>query len=781
MPERENESAVKAFVLFACALALGLAAPADATAPTVSYAPPAGLLPAGPLHGSTYDAVLPSGRFVVPAGVSAVTGVDALGLALSPDGRFAIVGNDDTQSTQALSTIDPGATGGATLAVIDTATMTPAFHYRAPSGETYLGGVIAVRDPAQPGQTLVLAAGGGSDAVYAFTLDPYGRLTPDAQHTILIPGPADPAFADYGHSGPASLAVAADGRHVYVVDAAGGTVATIDLMTRRLIATPRPVGYFPNAAAVAGGRLIVTNEGMMRYGVMSQPTAAPPFGPPPASLAQASSLSLVDFTAGGALTPPALDTAGPSTVPMDPPADGLRIVGGAHPSAVVVTPDAHDAYVAMSNVDRIATVALDGTPHVAGGTELRLFDRGPYGTQPCALALSRDGTRLYVAMRGLNAIAVVDARDPLHLHRLGLIPTGWAPSALAIASDDRTLFVANQKGFGDDGGAMWSTLQRIDLAQVQLAASTRATLSATRSVAVPSAKYPKAIKNVVVIVTDHQSFDSVFGAAAVAPNLHALAQRYALAANFFADAANANVAHQVIVSGLSTAFGETRTRADVPVFAGVDDPEDAPRIGSVFEALARRNLTFRDYGGFLRVAGFTGSGYTFDVPAPAALAGHVDLEYPGPDPSASDVARADAFVRDYGPLVASNATPRFAYVWLPSAQAADTDAAVGAMVEHLSHLASWRSTAVIVVAADTTGSSDHVNAARAYALVISPYAKRRFIGMRHLSTASVLKTVDGIFTLPPLSLGDLLANDMSEYFTTVPDARPFVAIRAAQP
>jgi len=54
-----------------------------------------------------------------------------------------------------------------------------------------------------------------------------------------------------------------------------------------------------------------------------------------------------------------------------------------------------------------------------------LFDRGPYGTQPTALALSRDASRLYVALSGLNAIAVIDARDPLHLHRLGLIPTGW--------------------------------------------------------------------------------------------------------------------------------------------------------------------------------------------------------------------------------------------------------------------------------------------------------------------------------------------------------------------
>ncbi len=772
---------MKASVLFACALACALAAPADAVAPTVSYAPPAGALPAGRLHGSTYDAVLPSGRFVTPAGTSAVTGVGALGLALSPDGRFAIVGNDDEAPAPAMSTIDPGATGGPTLAVIDTGTMTPAFHLRAPAGETFLGGVLAVRDPAQPGQTLVLAAGGGSDAVYVFELDADGRLTPDARNTIRIPGPLDPAFADFGHSGPSALIAAADGRRAYVVDAAGGTVATIDLVTRRVIGVPRPVGFFPNSAALAGDRLLVTNEGMMRYGLMPQPAAAPPFGSPPAALERASSLSLIGITANGTLLPPALETAGPSTVPMDPPADGLRIVGGAHPSAIAVTPDGRDAYVAMTNVDRIATVALDGTPHVVGGTELRLFDRGPYGTQPCALALSRDGSRLYVAMRGLNAIAVIDARDPLHLHRLGLIPTGWAPSALALASDDRTLFVANQKGLGDDGGAIWSTLQRIDLAGIKLAESTRATLAATRRVTLSRASYPKAITNVILVVTDGQSYDSAFGPGASAtPNLHALAERYALATNFYAGADRADVGHQVLVSGIATAFGEMKSDAGDPVFAGIDDPEDAPRIGSVFEALARRNVTFRDYGGFLGVAGFNGTTYGFDVPAAAALAGHVDLDYPGPDPLVSDQHRADAFEHDYDALVATGATPRFAYVWLPGAQPADTDAAIGALVEHLSHVISWRNTAVIVVSACTAGASDRVDGSHAFALVVSPYAKRHFTGTRHLSSASVLKTLDGIFALPPLSLGDLLAGSMSDYFTAgPPDPRPFTAVRAA--
>ena len=784
-------AAVKASLFSACALALSLAAPVAAATVTVSYAPPAGKLPAGHLHGLTYSAVLPSGRLVTPVGTSTVVGVDALGLTLSPDGRFAIVGNDDDGSGGTRSTIDPDATDGPSLAVVDTASLTVVSRFRPPPGERYFGGIVTVRDPLQPQRTLVIAAGGASDAVYLFTLDAFGRLVPDGTHAIAIPGPLDPAFADAGHSAPSSLVASSDGRRVYVVNTAGGSIAAIDVTTRQLIGAARQVGFFPNSAAFAGGRLVVTNEGMMRYGVTPQRAAAPPFGTPAPALAAASSLSLVDLTTAGALVPAPPAGAAPSAVPMDPPADGMRIVGGAHPSALAVTPDGSYAFVAMTNVDRIATVALSGVPHVAGGTELRLFDRGPYGTQPAALALSRDASRLYVALRGLNAIAVVDARDPTHLHRLGLIPTGWAPSALALAADDRTLFVANQKGFGDDASAVWSTLQRVDLARIKLADSTRATLGATRNVVPAAATYPRAIRNVAVIVVDHQSFDSIFGdipgagdpallraGAALTPNLHALAQRFALAGNLYADAGNAELAHQVIVSGVVSAFGETTMDLREPVFAGVDDPEDAPRIGSIFAACARRDISYRDYGGFLRVAGFDGTSYGYDVPAAAALGGHVDLGYPGPDAAVPDTQRADAFIRDDDAQGGAR-RPRFTYIGLPGARIGDTDAAIGSIVEHLSHAPAWRSTAVIVVSGDTQGAPDHVDASRAFALVISPFAKRRFIGTRHLSTASVLKTVDGILAQPPLSLGDLLANDMSDFFTNRADPRPYVAVRSA--
>ncbi len=713
----------------AAALALALL-PLGARSATVDYAPPAGALPAGPLRGAASGAVLPSGRLVTPAGTSVATGAETLGLALTPDGRYAI------------------AAGGDTLTVVDTGRMTAVAHVSAP-GESYAGGVAAVSDPQDPGRTLVFAAGGASHAVYAFDLDGDGNLVPDARHRIDVPG----------GSFPATLLASSDGRRVYAVDMLGDSVATIDTATRVLAGAPAAVGFAPCGAAIAGARLLITNEGLMRYGA-SRPAGDDAGG--------ASSLSLLALDATGR------PAASGDAVPMDPPPDGVQLVGGAHPSAIVATADGSNAFVAMTNVDRIATVALAPVPHVAGGTELRLFDRGPYGTQPAALALSHDASRLYVALRGLDAIAVIDARDPLHLHRLGLIPTGWAPAAVALSSDDRTLFVVNQYGLGDDGGTRSSTVQRIDLANVRLAESTRAALAATRRVVPLPAPLPKAIQDVVLIVEDGKTFDAVFGDGANAtPNLHALARRFALAGNLFASSDDPAVAHQIVAGGQATAFAERTAGAGATLaplgFTG-EDPDDAPRLGTIFNGLARHNLTFRDYGGF------PGG----PAPAPAVLAGNVDAAYPDAAAGVPDAVRAAEFVRDYGALVATHRTPRFAYVALPGggddpAAVADNDRAVGAIVDFLSHGPAWHTTAVFVVAADAGSARDRVDPAHTFALVASPWAKRGYVGMRHLSTASVLKTVDRIFGLPPLSLGDLLAQDMGDFFTAQADRRPFAA------
>lgn len=761
----------------------------------ITFGAPAGLRPAGPLWpGNPFSAILPSGRLVEPIGSNVIVGPNALGIALTPNDRFAILSNAD------------GETGRAGLAVVDTLSMAVVDRYEAPASDSFFAGVAVVRDPAAPSNNLVLASGAASNAVYVLDLDSTGHLTPLEKPAIPVPPPLDERLANFGRAIPSTIVVSRDGKRAFVVNNGGNDVATIDLETRTILTPTTPVGFAPFGAAVTRSKLIVANEGLMTYGVLATAASAPIFAPPQFQQGRSSSLTVLPLVRGS------VGSAGVS-VQMDTAPDGVRAIGGAHPSAVAATPNGKYAFVALTNVDRIATVTLNGSPRVAGGTELRLYDRGPYGTQPDALVLNRDGSRLYVALAGINAVAVLDARDPRHVHRLGLLPTGWEPTALALSHDGRRLFVANARG------AVWpdsaqSTLQRIDLKRATLRSATRQTLSFERTVApvranaiVPQILGSKAsayVKHVVLVLAGNRTFDAMLGdlgrddpdaAAAgdpslvqfgtgVTPNLHALARTFALAANLYWDAGVPGSGDAVVSAGIQSVFTERLHAAGAGRLwtAGGIDPDDYPRLGFIFNSLASHHVTYRDYGALLRVSGSAAGGtYSLDVPALAALAGNVDLSYQGYDPRVRNERRADEFVRDY----AVN-QPDFASVWLPTASTiseddamADQDRALGRIVEFLTHRTDWENTAIFVVPDGVQASRDHVDAARSYALVVSPFAKRGYVGMRHLSTASVLKTEEELLGLPALSLGDALASDMSEFFDAVPNEAPFDAVVAA--
>jgi len=854
------------------ALGAGTSAPAQnarVAPPPVVFDAPARDLPAGSYGRDPFARVLPSGRLLRPAGLSVVTGMNALGVALSPDGRYAIVTNDDERQSDAVSALDPLTMGGYSLAVVDVASMAVVSRYRDPDAR-FFAGIAAVRDPANPGATLVLASGGPTDVVYLFSLGANGTLVPDATAPqIPVPAPADQRLADYGKAFPGPIAVGPDGLHAYVSDNLGNNVATIDLRARRLAGKPAAVGFFPFGIAATRAGVFVTNEGLTAYGIAAAPTVAPPFTNVAVDPEHASSLSIVPTGRDGALAETQV-----ANLPMDPHPDGLRVVGGAHPSAIVASRTKPYVFVAMTNVDRIATVAYaGGLPHVIGGTELRLFDRGPYGTQPSALALSPDDKRLYVALAGIDAIAVLDATDPRHLHRLGLIPTGWYPTALALSRDGRYLYVANAKGLSHDvhftgGGRLetsaagrvlassgdsntiWSTLERIDLKRTSLLATTPVTLANQRvarrirsNPVVPQlfGTLGSPITHVVEILEENKTYDSMLGDltdaagrpygpgdpslvsfdTTVTPNLHALARTFALQGNFFADAEESDAGHQFVAGGIANDYTERTLLVKSgrrPLVNKNEDPEDYPRAGYIFNSLAVRDRSFRDYGDLIRTSGYDegqaedpktddpnfagiadasaptkgfGGLYSLDVPALGVLGTHIDRDYPGWNLRIRDVRRASEFVRDFDPLAKADQMPAYTYIWLPAdhggagknipplaEEVADGDRALGKIVEYLTHLPQWSTTAIFIEPDDAQSTRDHVDEHRSYAIVVSPYAKHHYLGMHHLSTVSVLKTQEELLGLPALSLGDALASDLRDSFAVEPDVTPFTAIAA---
>ncbi|MFN2527680.1 MAG: hypothetical protein ABR584_03085 [Candidatus Baltobacteraceae bacterium] len=827
-----------------------------------AFSAPAGDRPAG-------TNVLPSGRLLTPAGVSVPVGMNSLGVAISPDGRYAIVSNDDERETSAINARDRRVVGGYSLTVVDTKTMRVTDVYAAQKNEAFFVGIVALQDPAAPSQTVVLASEGPANAIRIFTLSSAGKLAP-ARGPIAMPLPNDPRFANNGHAFPSSIGLSADRKRAYVVNNLANTVTAVDLEKRAVLGSTG-VGFFPYGIALSGYRLFVTDEGLMKYGDLPAPVRAPQFANVAPDALNASAVSAITLDSGGGL-----ETQTPAfSLSMDPAVDGNTVVGGAHPSAIVTTPNGAYAYIAMTNVDRVSTVSLGGVPKVIGGLQLGLFDGAPFGTQPNALVLSRDGKVLYVALAGINAVAVVDARNPAKLRRTGLIPTGWYPTALALSANDRYLYIANAKGYGQDAhfqGAqpfatsssgqieqveldsndIWATLERVDLRKLPIAKTTLLTLQdlRRRSIAKSNAIVPtlrslkpsRPIKHVVFILEENKTYDSMLGdlkdargirygngdpslvsfGQSITPNLHALALEFGLAVNEYADAEDSDAGHQFAAAGITSAYSEKTLLVKTGRYPSVnknEDPEDYPRAGYIFNTLMHGSRTYRDYGDLIRLSGYDegrsadpraddptyqnitdeaaptsglGGLYSLDVPSLLALRDHLDVNYPGWNLRIRDVRRAKEFMSDYDALERTGKAPAFVYIWLPDdhgghghgipplpEEVADGDRALGMIVDHLSHLPEWSSTAVFITPDDAQSTRDHVNEHRSYAIVVSPYAKRHYTGRHHISTVSILKTEEELLGLSPLSLGDLLATDMSDFFTATPDLHPYSFVPVA--
>jgi hypothetical protein len=120
----------------------------------------------------------------------------------------------------------------------------------------------------------------------------------------------------------------------------------------------------------------------------------------------------------------------------------------------------------------------------------------------------------------------------------------------------------------------------------------------------------------------------------------------------------------------------------------------------------------------------------------------------------------------------------------PQSMVADNDYALGLLVEALSRSPFWSSTAVLQTEDDTQVAGDHVSALRDYLQVASPWAQP---GPNHQwgSMPALLRTVEQIFDVRPISLFDRLAVPMHEAFVpslaTKPRLTPYAAVRSNVP
>jgi hypothetical protein len=114
----------------------------------------------------------------------------------------------------------------------------------------------------------------------------------------------------------------------------------------------------------------------------------------------------------------------------------------------------------------------------------------------------------------------------------------------------------------------------------------------------------------------------------------------------------------------------------------------------------------------------------------------------------------------------------------PFAHVADNDLAVGMFVEYLSKSPIWKQTAIFIIEDDAQNGPDHVDAHRSTAYLAGGFVKRNFVDHTMYSTSSMLRTIELILGLQPMSQYDAAALPMYKCFSKEPNLAVFNAIPA---
>jgi hypothetical protein len=178
-----------------------------------------------------------------------------------------------------------------------------------------------------------------------------------------------------------------------------------------------------------------------------------------------------------------------------------------------------------------------------------------------------------------------------------------------------------------------------------------------------------------------------------------------------------------------------------------------------------------------------------------ALEGRIDPLFRGFDMTYSDLKRADRFIAELARFEREGEMPRLQIVRLPNdhtsgtspglptptSYMAENDLAFGRLVEAVSRSRFWPQTAIFVVEDDAQNGSDHIDAHRTIAYVISPYARRGAVDSTLYSTSSMLRTIELILGLDPMSQFDAAARPMFDSFQPQPVVTPYACRPANVP
>ena len=269
------------------------------------------------------------------------------------------------------------------------------------------------------------------------------------------------------------------------------------------------------------------------------------------------------------------------------------------------------------------------------------------------------------------------------------------------------------------------------------------------------------------------------------PNQHKLVKDFVLLDNFYVDGEVSADGHNWSTSAHATDYLEKTWPTSYGGRGGKYDGEGNreianPKNGFIWDYCKRAGISYRTYGEFA-------DNFKANIPV---LANHFCSDFASFDQNIMDTLRFHRWRRDFDALLAKNQVPRFNSLHFPNdhtegqkigsktpyAYVADNDYAIGLFVEHLSKSPIWKETAIFIVEDDAQNGSDHVDAHRTTAYVAGGFVKRGFVDHTPYSTSSMLRTIELILGLPPMSQYDASATPMFRSFSKTADISPFTHI-----
>ncbi len=517
-----------------------------------------------------------------------------------------------------------------------------------------------------------------------------------------------------------------------------------------------------------------------------------------------------------------------------------KIKVGDHPCQLIIARDDSRLFVANANNNSVSGIDLKREKETERMNSA-LSPDVPFGSTPNAICFNGDESVLMVANADNNYLALFNINKPGKSKSIGFIPVAWYPTAVQYLKNTNRILVANGKGLTSlpDTAGSHPLIKDYHAAQY-IGSLFKGTVSIINYPdAEQLSKYSKQvydntpyvykqkswtgiqnvipdkhdgirsekIKHVFYIIKENRTYDEVFGDLPqgngdsslcffpnkITPNEHKLVTDFTLYDNFYDDAEVSPDGH----NWSTAAYASDYVEKDWPTNKGGRGQEyyfeggyplAAPSSGYIWNNAINHGRTFKDYGEF-----------TSEVDGNPKLnkANDEDLQpyichtFTGWDLNFSDVERYKEWKADFEKYVQGDSLPDLCIMRLPNdhtygtspghftpqAYVAQNDYALGLVVQEISHSIYWNNSIIFVVEDDAQDGSDHVDAHRSTLLVIGPYVKRHFVDHEMYSTSSVLKTIELILGLPPMTQFDLSATPILFSIVDAPDYSPYEVIK----